>query len=295
VTGGATEDAASNDDAGDQQRGEGAPQPDASLTLIDEIGLKMLSFFVIVFIMIGCARFLNCNVFGLECDDGYTLQLFFRQDFHKVVLDLVFLFLVGRLSTSSCLPINSAAFVAIVLIGAIAPSWWTGISFMHHSVSLYDMSCNWTAGTWITMIFVLGVIATIGALHIRSFISSTTQAEKMRAVAEGAVLVSIFLLPRIFESGFHMHHWYTMWFLALTCRCPTLWSRGTQAFLIGGYINGVAVYGRDPVLACQAAYDLAYGQQCMFLTHCTVETAAGPAPTTYTPPDWRGCRAGDYA
>ena len=50
------------------------------------------------------------------------------------------------------------------------------------------------------------------------------------------------------------------WFLAAALpRYAPWWSRATQAWFIGGYLNGIAVYGRDPVLACADVYFRAWG------------------------------------
>lgn len=278
-----------------QDEPHGTPKGTGPLELTNEVAWQGLQFFALLFSAMALTRLLVCDTFNLQCDEGYTLQLFFRQDFHKVVLEISFLFVIGRLAASSCLPVNSLAFAAVILVSALMPSWWNELSFMKHSLSMYQMACSWTAMTWVFAFLILGVIVTFGALHLFHFLSTSGRPEQIRAIAELVVILCIFVLPRAFESGFHMHHWYAMWLLALFCRNPTLWSRGVQAFLIGGYINGIAVYGRDPVLACQAAYDMSYSQQCNFLMMCTWNTTSpAPIPGVYTPPNWRTC-SGDYA
>lgn len=256
------------------------------------IGLQFLG---ILFLVMGCTRLLVCHGFKMQCDHEYNIGLFFRQDFHKVVLDMVFLFIFGRLAVKSCLPINSLAFLAVVFISALVPSWMNELDFMHHSLSLYQMACSWTVWTWVASLSLLMCVASLAAVHLQHYFFIARPAEKARAVVELIVILCIFVLPVCFQSGFHIHHWYYMWLLAIGCRLPTLLSRGTQAFLIGGYINGIAVYGRDPVLACEAAYDSSYSQQCKFLMQCTWNTATGPERPTYVGPDWRTCAAGDYA
>jgi hypothetical protein len=81
-----------------------------------------------------------------------------------------------------------------------------------------------------------------------------------------------------------------------------------MAFLWGAYINGIAVYDRDPVLTCEYAYFLTVDQRCPY-ANCFLETLANNSPivahdTNYSmgvnvkppmnPSDRRNCSAGGY-
>lgn len=193
------------------------------------------------------------------------------------------------------------AFITIVLVGSLLPSLVNELYFMKHSVSAFEVMCRWDALTWVAAALIVSFLGAVSVAHAAHFLVNTTREEQLRALAELLVVVGLFVAPRVLEPSFHMHHWYTAWLLALVCRLPVLWSRAAQALLIGAYINGIAVYGRDPVLACQAAFDLAYNEQCQFYIQCVVPPPPGSAPgtpgapTTFTPPDWRTCDPGDYA
>jgi hypothetical protein len=78
-----------------------------------------------------------------------------------------------------------------------------------------------------------------------------------------------------------------------------------MAFMWGAYINGIAVYGRDPVLTCEYAYFLTVDQACPYV-NCYIEGLANPPNATnpddtnktavksMIPPDWRNCSVDSY-
>ena len=71
---------------------------------------------------------------------------------------------------------------------------------------------------------------------------------------------------------------------------PEWWARSFQAFALGSYINGVAVYGRDPILECKHAFYTSTNQGCAFM-QCYV----GENETEYKEfitADWMACNAG---
>jgi hypothetical protein len=70
----------------------------------------------------------------------------------------------------------------------------------------------------------------------------------------------------------------------------------------GMYINGIAVYGRDPVLTCEYAYFLTIDNRCPYI-NCYLEAledmAQHPQNATHVveemdPVDWRNCSATGY-
>lgn len=262
-----------------------------------DTALAAAKLLVLVFLTIGLSRLIVCGVLDLECDHNYDVWAFISFDMHKVALDLMFLFVVGRLGPRAVLPLDSAFFVAALWLGALVPSLLNELHFMRVSISMYTIFCRWKAQTFVTVGLVLLIAAAIVALHVHHLCRRTPRAERVRFVLELLVVLSIFVLPRVRDPAFHAHHWFTFWVLALVCRFQTTWSRATQAFLLGVYANGIAVYGRDPVFACKTAFHIALDLRCPWLLACT-----WPAPSNgthphpqYRPPDWRSCHPGDYA
>eukprot|EP00536_Pseudo-nitzschia_multiseries_P015742 jgi/Psemu1/292184/fgenesh1_pg.942_\ len=72
-----------------------------------------------------------------------------------------------------------------------------------------------------------------------------------------------------------------------------LWSQLAMAWCWGMYVNGIAVYGRDPVLTCEYSYFLTIDNRCPYIA-CYLEGLADVNNTNITemvPVDWRNCSA----
>lgn len=253
---------------------------------------------MLVFLTIGLSRLVVCGLLDLECDHNYDVWVFFSFDMHKVALDLMFLFVVGRLGPRSELPLDSALFIAALWSGALVPSLLNEFHFMRVSISMYTIFCKWTSQTYIMVGFLLLIAAAIVALHLRHLCWRLPRKERVRFLIELLVVFLIFVFPRVRDPAFHAHHWFTFWVLALVCRFQTTWSRATQAFLLGVYANGIAVYGRDPVFACKTAFHIATDLRCPWLLACTWPSPGhsnGTVHPRYKPPDWQNCHPGDYS
>ena len=93
----------------------------------------------------------------------------------------------------------------------------------------------------------------------------------------------IFVLPVCRNSSFHVHHWYWSWLVGMHANHDAWWSQAAGAFLWGGYINGIAAWGRDDVLGCERSLYAAVDQRCPFVSTRRVAAADVSAP------DWRTC------
>ena len=73
------------------------------------------------------------------------------------------------------------------------------------------------------------------------------------------------------------------------------WSQLAMAWCWGMYVNGIAVYGRDPVLTCEYAYFLTLDNRCPYIS-CYLEGLKDVNNTKIkemVPVDWRNCSATD--
>jgi hypothetical protein len=234
-------------------------------------------------------------IFAMEHDGRYGVAEFVRYDSQQVLLDLIALFVLGEFWRQP--GVDTLFFVAVSTAGALANSVLNELSSaLQVSVSLYSMHCSWGATTWV---FATGFLAAAGALAV----AHARHAHRSQIVGSSLLRLGLFFLlfwaPGLLEaSQFHVHHWFYSWFLAaaLPCYAPW-WSRATQAWFIGGYLNGIAVYGRDPVLACADVYFRAWGiseTPCFFAdpNHCRC-TIGNTTVVAEPPVDWRAC-TGDY-
>ena len=115
-------------------------------------------------------------------------------------------------------------------------------------------------------------------------------------VIELLLCVVVFVVPLLTSPYFHLHHWFAGWLFGMHCNFDIWWSRAVMAWSWGAYINGVAVYGRDPVLTCEYAYFLSLDQECPYI-QCYVDGIANETTALVDemiPPDWRNCSAQTY-
>jgi len=264
-------------------------------TLSDANAVEAVKLLIVALACLGVIRLLICDAFSMECDRRYTFELFLRQDFHMVVFDLLTVFLVGRLGTESALPVDSLSFSILLFAGGLLPSIFNEIDFLQVSLSMYTVMCTWQWETFVFMSGLVLILLAIVILHLHFLLRRMQRAAQVRIVAELLVISAIFIIPRAVRPSFHAHHWYTAWLAALFCRLPRWWSRSPQAFFLGYYLNGIAVYGRDPVLMCEAAYDSAYYLGCAWFRSCVWRVGNYTAAPRFIEPNWRTCTPGHYA
>ena len=89
---------------------------------------------------------------------------------------------------------------------------------------------------------------------------------------------------------------YAGWLIGMHCNFDRWWSRAAMAYCWGMYINGIAVYGRDPVLTCEYSMWLSTDNRCPYMK-CYLDALAHKNETNHTdvvemiPVDWRNCSA----
>jgi hypothetical protein len=112
------------------------------------------------------------------------------------------------------------------------------------------MHCKWPWQLWIFTILVIPLLASVAYLHFQ-------YAWRKRLVVQKCVEVifcnTFLLFPLVTSSYFHLHHWFAGFLVGMHLNYDVWWSRAAMAWCWGCYINGIAVYGRDPVLTCAYA------------------------------------------
>lgn len=233
-----------------------------------------------------------------EHDPSYMFSDFLLYDLHSVMLDTIVFFIVGRLFSSDRPGIDQLMYILPLLFGTIYPSWTNTWGFLRHSVSMYEIMCRWPATLFE---YVLGVAALdiyIIYLHLRDALARGVILSK---TIELLLSIILFIAPMAGNPSFHLHHWFAAWLLGMHANSKDWWSRGTQAFLWGMYINGIAVYGRDPILGCAYSYYTSTSNFCNFMS-CSLKyddddsvSDSGDNIPHYQPfiaPNWHNCSAG---
>jgi hypothetical protein len=205
-------------------------------------------------------------------------------------MDMLFFFVVGRMYNSEVDIDKLFPWGLFIALGCIYPSIANDFAFLRHSVSMYDMMCNWPMILFVyaATLLLLTVLLVGGLLR-----SHYLRMLSLSRCVEAVVLACVFILPFASNNNFHLHHWFGMWLLGMIFNAPEWWSRAFQAYCLGCYINGIAVYGRDPILGCNMAFYRSTNANCPYMS--CYEEGGGNSTThnykAFVAPDWRSCNA----
>ena len=225
-----------------------------------------------------------------ERDMDYTLSDMLVFDGNGIVMDTAVFFVVGRLHQKR--GVDHAAFVMIALSAATYTSWSYTFRFLQHSVTLYEMHCRWPWQLWVFLLLVLVLSVFVVERHATELYRQCRLGQKL---TEMVLATLLFLAPQAWHPFFHFHHWLAGWFIGMHANLDTWWSAATMAWCWGQYLNGVAVYGRDPQLTCAYGYFVSVDQGCSYLDcyrHQVTDAITNETETVYEAmpqPDWRNC------
>lgn len=241
---------------------------------------------------IRCFRFLaHFYGKGWENDGTLTLSDVWRYEGNLIVTDAMFFFVVGRLFRQR--GIDHLEWIGWCFAANVYSSFITDFRMFQHSFTLYEMHCKWPWQLWVFTVLVIPLIVTIAFLHFQYAWQHKILVQKC---FEMIFCNSFLLLPLVTSSYFHFHHWFAGLLIGMHLNYDVWWSRASMAWCWGCYINGIAVYGRDPVLTCAYAYFMSTTQRCPFV-QCYQEALSNPSHmdqhnvtvTPMIPPDWRNC------
>ena len=216
-------------------------------------------------------------------------------DGNHIALDLMVFFVVGRLYESSIpTAVDSWAWIVPSVGSALAQSWIASHSnSLHHSITAYEMHCTWT---WqFRALLMLGALPTIVALVTMHLVYAARQKALLQKLLELLCSFLIFLAPYLSNPFFHLHHWYYAWILGMHANLHSVWwSRWTMKLLFGIYLNGIAIFGRDPIMSCAVTLYQSQNQHCPYLE--TTKNGTGSMNytlelllSTSTQQDWHNC------
>lgn len=193
-------------------------------------------------------------------DETLTVGQLWVFDLGLIVSDALIFFLVGRLWKQQ--GVDHLQWVGILLICNLFMEIQHYVPWLQHSLTMYEIHCTWSWQTWVYMWSCLLFCGGVAGLH---FVKAWREKLLILKVVEMIFFVGFFLVPVLPSPNFHFHHWFAGWLIGMHCNFDVWWSRATMAWCHGLYINGIAVYGRDPILTCGYAYFLSWDQKCPFL------------------------------
>ena len=227
-----------------------------------------------------------------ENDQRLTLGNVWVYEGNLIAADAVVFFLVGRLHLQR--GVDHLAWIMCALLANVYSSYITSFDFLQHSFTLYEAHCTWPAALWIFVALAAVLIVAVMLQHVRYAVNHGLLVQK---VMELLLAVTVFLAPLMTSPYFHFHHWFAGWLIGMHCNFDVWWSRAVMAWCWGAYINGIAVYGRDPILTCGYSFYVSASQRCSYM-ECYIdginEFINGTNTTVVAPmlpPDWRECQA----
>ena len=267
-----------------------------------EFSVKLTKFLLFTIGSIFWLHWLVSHRIGHRDDDLRAWEIW-KFDMGLIVRDSLIFFLVGRLWEKR--GIDHLAWAGIVLACNAFLEMQHFVPWLQHSLTLNEMHCNWLWQTWVYMGLCILVSTGVTGLHV---LRAWREKVLLMKAFEVTLSAFLFLAPVVTSPYFHFHHWFAGWLVGMHFNFRVWWSTAAMAWCHGLYINGIAVYGRDPVLTCDYAYFLSWDQECPFLechagmnnvsfnriladfSYMAVAFIGGPNET----PDWRNCSDHSY-
>jgi hypothetical protein len=263
------------------------------------VSVKLLKFLALTFGSIFLLHWIITTFRGTAHRDAtLTARELWKFDTGLIVSDTVVFFVVGRLWQPHQRGVDHLAWVGMILLSNVYFESQHYIPFLRHSFTLYEMHCVWPWQLWIFVGCTIPLLLTLVIAHI---VHAYRTRRLWRKLTEVLVCGTFFVAPVLPSPYFHFHHWFAGWLLGMHCNLTDVWwSKAVMAWCWGMYINGIAVYGRDPVLTCEYAYFVSTDQNCPFLNDDCQATSTFTTTTftTFTSmepaADWRNCSAHGY-
>jgi len=225
--------------------------------------LRFAKHLLLTYALLAVTHTVIRNVAPFEQDDTYDLSHLLHYDLRGITLDTLWYYIVSRSYVPTRASADTLRWSLPVLVGAL--DWSIPSPATPYSLSFYAMMCAWPWQPW--LFYGIGALAVIigASAHVRE---ASRKGLLQARVGEIAGTVAIFLLVNAGDSNLHLHHYYAAWLIGQHFNLDPWWSQVTSALLWGVYVNGVAAWGRDPLLGCKEAYYLSENQWCGFLDGC---------------------------
>lgn len=250
---------------------------------------KLLKFIAYTFFSIGVVHVVVAHLFD-DRDRALTVAAIWRYEADLIARDCLVFFVVGRLWEKN--GIDHLAWMGTALLANVYFESQNFVWFLQHSVTLFQMHCIWPWELWVFALLLIVVAAALVGAHAAKAWRDRRLVHKLTEVG---MCVLLFVVPVATSDYFHLHHWYAGWLMGMQFNYNVWWSRLAMAWCWGMYVNGIAVYGRDPVLTCEYAYFLSLDNRCPYMS-CYIEgvhDANNTSVTEMVPVDWRNCSATD--
>jgi hypothetical protein len=132
---------------------------------------------------------------------SFTEILVFEGD--AIIRDCIVFFLVGRLWQQT--GVDSCSWISWMILANVYFELQGYVSWMGHSVTLYEMKCIWPWQLWVFVACVVPLFAVIIFAHI---VVAFRRGVVWIKLGELGLCLLIFLGPVVSSPYFHFHHWF---------------------------------------------------------------------------------------
>jgi len=222
--------------------------------------VKFLKFVIVTLGSIALARKSVVAIGIDDRDQSLDVQQILIYEGDSILRDLAVFFVVGRMYQRT--GVDTLEWMFWGLLANLYFESQASIRWMQHSATPYEMHCLWPWQLW-----AFAIIVVIGGaiLLFAHAITAHIQGRLWISLGETLVCLVVFVGPVIASPYAHFHHWFAGFLFGMHANHhQKWWSRATMAYCWGMYVNGIAVYGRDPLLTCDYARFLAEDQNCPF-------------------------------
>jgi hypothetical protein len=196
-------------------------------------------------------------------DVTYGIKQMVLYDSSHIALDMIVFFVVGRLYQQPS--VDRLIWIGPAIISAFLQSMVaTHFTSLQHSITPYEIHCAWSWQMWI-LIF-LGGIPLFGTIIGAHVVGSYRRGVAIPKLIELVVTLIVFVTPYMGSPFFHLHHWYYDWFIGMHCNLDVWYSRLSMGVMWGVYLNGIAIFGRDPIMTCAVTLYQSQNQECSYLS-----------------------------
>jgi hypothetical protein len=210
----------------------------------DKFYFKFLKFLAVSFLSLYIARQYATH-FGFGHDASMTLSVFMHNYFFTHLCDATLFYVVSRLSYRRGVDCMNYA-IPMFLGGCI----WNDIGSipsLSHAITKDSITDSWEPITFVVFIGFTVLLFAILLLHFKYMRRANILLSRLFEVV---ATMSLTVLPLCFSESFHLHHWLWAWLVGMHFNLYRPWSFAMNGFMWGLYLNGIALYGRDPLLGC---------------------------------------------
>ncbi|GMI46871.1 hypothetical protein TrCOL_g6574 [Triparma columacea] len=178
--------------------------------------------------------------YGSTWDTELSLSVFLNHNLLGTLSDLTLIYLVGRLRYRR--GVDCANFLLPMFGGATL--WELFGTHPELSKNLSSLG-SWTGLTYVVFLTFMCLVAAVLVLHVRRSYKDGLLPGRF---LELFLMLGLGLGPIAGNEGFHLHHWAWAWLGAMAFNLRYGWSFAVQGFMVGMYVNGIGIWGRDPLV-----------------------------------------------